>query len=158
MLDGSVLPGLLGRADNFLVFAFLAALLIAFGIENRMLYIGLIVGLFCEWWYGYYFGSLLLSWLVMALCWHWTTRFLSIAPLADSSSVLIIPLLGVGYVLVMVESVVFVAVQKYLYGAGDWSILGVIALLPGVWISVGIALAVYAILSTITSNTRGQRI
>ncbi len=146
VLDGMILPGLFHIYGSLLEFVFLASVLIVYGDEPMFLIWGLVAALMLELWSGFYLGSVMVAWVAAVAVWRACTRILSIEPSIHSSRLSVInriAAVGLGYMLAAVMSVVFFAVEKYIYGDPvTWYALSSMASSLGLWVMGGIGILV----------------
>ena len=148
ILDGLVLPAIFHIYGGLLTFAFLVALLTTYGVKGSTLAIGIVCSVALELWYGFYLGSVVLSWLMAAVVWTICMRFLSINPYIQSRSSgtslsTLVPLLAGGDLLITIMSISYILVMNLIYSANtSWSALGLTAINPVVWLvsSLGLVL------------------
>jgi len=159
LIDGILLPSLFHVYGGLLGFAFLASLLVVYGNEPAILVLALVVSFALELWHGFYFASLAGAVICTAGIWQMANDFFSIEPFinqreASLSSAL--PLLGVGYVLVAVTSIVFLGIEKYLYRADvSWATLRLAVLSPTGWLVVGCGLMTCMLLMRLSARGSG---
>ncbi len=142
--DGILLPGLFRAYGSLVEFSFLACLLIVYGDEPMFLMIGVVASLMLELWAGLYLGSVIVAWLIAVAVWQACTRFLNIEPLIRTARLAVtgwIVAVGIGYLLMIVMSVAFVIIEKYLYRASvSWDTLALAVASPAVWFTAGLGL------------------
>jgi hypothetical protein len=110
--DGMIWPSLSGWSAGFGSIIFLVALALTFGIHRWVIGWGFAFAFATELFFGFYFGSLMGTWLILCWVWHIAGRFLSIKPLSDNDSWLaLIPLAVSGAVLFTIAE------------CGEWSIV-----------------------------------
>jgi hypothetical protein len=141
LIAGILLPALFHLNGGLIVFAFLAALIMVYGVTVAFIVCGAVAAFAFELWYGFYLGSLILAWLAAVAIWQVCTQFFNVEPSIKNYASPIFsipPLLLMGYLLVGGMSVVFLFVEKYFYHAeSSWDTLRLIVLSPMAWLITG---------------------
>ncbi len=146
------MPALFNFQNNFLIVVFFVSLVVFYGLSGWVVWLGLIFAIISELYFGYYFGSLSISWLAMAWIWHIVNQFFSIRPYESSSFWAIIIHVCFGFLLMLVMAFGWLAIS-YLYenNASLSSIVSIIKT-PSAIIYAGLALCFYLLLMRKLSN------
>lgn len=162
IIDGSVLPALLHTHVMSLLPAYLIVLIVAFGFDPTILVMGTIVALIGEFWYGFYFGTLLLSWFTVFGVWYGVTDFFNVKPYLYHPTIAnLIVLSGLGSLLLILENSLFFLIERTLYNHQlNFSILVTPLRNPSIWIETLIILSFGMLLLRVIGikDSHGQRI
>lgn len=157
--EGIFLPGLFHIYGGLLGFAFLASLLLVYGNEPNVLVMALLAALILELWRGFYLASVISAFIFSVGIWQVLSYFFNIEPLINHSRIYLfslVSLLAIGYLLVAGMSVVFLAVEKYIYRADiTWDTLRLAALSPAVWFVTGCGLLICTVLMRLPDGPAG---
>jgi hypothetical protein len=144
IIDGILLPSLFHIYGGLLGLAFMASLIIVYGTEPSVIILGLLIAFVLEALHGFYLASIVSAWLCGIFIWLMIKRFFNIEPLIEYNKIQwssFVPLLGIGYILVVAISVIFLLVGKFVYQSeATWTTLWLIALSPMIWLITGCGL------------------
>src|SRR5258708_32097863 len=115
IVDGMILPSLRigsGFGPRF----FLATIAVSFGVTRPLVVWGLAAAFVMELWLGFYFGSLMGPWLLVAWSWHFLNRFFNFKSLRENDSWFpLIPSVLAGLLLFAVAEFGTWAITKFIY-------------------------------------------
>lgn len=105
-IDSIILPGFYPNLGGLGVMVFLIALLLSFGVNRWVVGWGLAISFLVELCFGFYFGSLMGTWLFVVWAWHILNRFFSLKPFYEHDSWLaLIPAVFLGVLLFVISQI-----------------------------------------------------
>ncbi len=158
VIDGLFLPAFFNFPFGFGMMIFLSALIVAFGSHRWVILLGLFLSVMAELILGAHFGTIMGSWLIMALGWYFLNQFLNIKPLKKEDSIIaVIPFIFFGLILFVIGEGALWLLNHFLYIRDlDVSVLVGIISAPALLISAIIELfGVLMIFKLISSDQNG---